>query len=239
MPQGKSCFARLMVERGAPYEKGMCFPLQQNEVLLGRATNQFKPDISFDSLLISRKHCCISHLDGIWSIADLGSKHGTWLNGQPLEPHRPFTLRHGDNILLAASIVLIRFTDSPEFERTLDFESTQSLHTINKVKSDLPIVINIEKKALYINNSEVPLSVKEWCLLELLYEHRNKLVNYSDIRKSVWTERSLLGDGVPDVGFDEMNILLYRLRRKLGHYRSILKTRRGQGCLLEIKETES
>lgn len=228
--QNTSPFACLIVESGAPYDKGVCFPLQQNQVILGRATNLFKPDISFDSLLISRKHCSVSQLNGVWSITELGSKHGTALNSEPLKPHYPLPLKHGDKIILAASIVLVRFSVSPEFDRTLDFDSTQSLR--NKIES--PIVINTTKKALYINNIEIPLSVKEWCLLALLYENRNKLVSYSDIRKAVWTERHLLDNGVPDVGFEEMNILLYRLRRKLGHHRSILKTRRGQGCILEI-----
>ena len=233
--QSKSSLARLIVEIGAPHGKGMYFSLPQSEVILGRATSLFKPDISFGSLLISRKHCCISQLNGIWSISELGSKHGTSLNGKQLEPYLPYTLHNGDKIILASGIVLIRFTISPEFEKTLDFDTTQSLQTVGKSQSILPVVIDTTRKALYINNVEVPLSVKEWRLLDLFNKNRNKLVSYSDIRIAVWTERTHLDDGVPDVGFDEINILLYRLRQKLGHYRRIVKTRRGQGCILEIE----
>ena len=42
------------------------------------------PDITFDSLLISRKHCCIEQRGEGWSICELKSKHGTLLNGEPL-----------------------------------------------------------------------------------------------------------------------------------------------------------
>ena len=35
------------------------------------------PDITFDSLLISRKHCCIEQRGEGWSICELKSKHGT------------------------------------------------------------------------------------------------------------------------------------------------------------------
>lgn len=229
-------YARLIIERGAPYEKGMCFPLPpQNEVIIGRATSLFKPDISFSSLLISRKHCCISQPNGIWSIAELGSKHGTALNGKPLSPHLSYSLHQGDKIILAASLVLLRFSVSPEFEKTLDFDTTQSLQPMGKSHSVLPVIIDTTRKALYISSLEIPLSVKEWCLLELLYTNRNKLVSYSEIRTAVWAERPRLDTGIPDVGFDEINLLLYRLRRKLGPCRRIIKTHRGQGCILEIE----
>lgn len=230
-----NCFARLVVERGDPYEKGRCLPLSQGKTSLGRATNVFKPDISFDSLLISRKHCSINQVDGTWTISELGSKHGTLLNDRPLEPKQSYALKNGDKIALATSIVLLRFTVTPELEKTLDFESTQSLKNAKVPQADLPVVIDTVKKALYISKREIPLSVKEWCLLELLYHNRNTLVSYAAIRTTVWTERPLLANNEPDVGLDEINAILYRLRRKFGNHRGLLKTHRGQGCILEIK----
>ena len=44
------------------------------------------PDITFDSLLISRKHCCIEQRGEGWSICELKSKHGTLLNGGTAAP---------------------------------------------------------------------------------------------------------------------------------------------------------
>lgn len=231
--QGKSTVGRLVVERGAPYEKGMCFSLSQPEMIIGRATVSFNPDISFSSLLISRKHCCIARLDGIWSVSELGSKHGTLLNGKLLEPHYWYTLHHGDRIVLAASIVSIRFAVSPELEKTLDFDDTQSPQPMGRAHSACPVVIDTLQKALYINNIEIPLSVKEWYLLDLLYQNRNQLVSYTDIQTAVWPERLRLDNGIPIAGSDEINLLLYRLRRKLGNYRHVIKTRRGQGCIFE------
>ncbi|SDF43528.1 hypothetical protein SPACI_051320 [Sporomusa acidovorans DSM 3132] len=232
--QGKPTLGRLVVERGAPYEKGMCFSLSQPEMIIGRATMSFNPNISFSSLLISRKHCRIANLDGIWSISELGSKHGTLLNEKLLEPHYWYTLQHGDRIVLAASIVSIRFAVSPELEKTLDFDDTQSPQTMKQARPACPVVIDTLQKALYINNIEIPLSVKEWYLLDLLYQNRNQLVSYADIQTVVWPERIFLDNGIPSVGSDEINLLLYRLRRKLGTYRHLIKTRRGQGCIFEF-----
>ena len=67
------------------------------------------PDITFDSLLISRKHCCIEQRGEGWSICELKSKHGTLLNGEPLPQSLSVPLKHGDKIGLAANIVSLRF----------------------------------------------------------------------------------------------------------------------------------
>lgn len=228
-----SAFARLVVEKGSPFAKGLCFTLGQEKMILGRATELFNPDIAFDSLLISRKHCCIEQQKGRFLLSELGSKHGTILNGKPLAPHILYPLNSGDKIGLASGVALLRFSLSEEFEKTIDFESTQSIQTTNPLSS-LPLSIDLPKRELCINGLEISLSGKEWCLLELLYKRRNELVSYETIRAAVWAERCRLDNGLPDVGFDEMNVLLHRLRRKLGVYGKVLKTRRGQGCILEM-----
>lgn len=236
VPVPNNSFARLIVERGAPYDKGMCFPLPpKSETIIGRATNLVKPELSFTSLFISRRHCCIACRNDIWSIAELGSKHGTVLNGKPLEPHQWYPLHHGDVIILATSIALIHFAQLPELEGTLDFDTIQTQLAANNSKAVLPVVIDTTRKTLHLNKVEIALSLKEWSLLDLLYKNRNTLVSYAAIRAAVWTERTHLDNGLPDVGSDEINLLLYRLRRKLGSFRHIVKTHRGQGCILELE----
>lgn len=228
-----SPFARLVVEKGSPFEKGVCLALEQDKFILGRATDLFNPDIAFDSLLVSRKHCCIERQTGRFAISELGSKHGTLLNGRPLQPHIFYPLANGDKLGLASGIILLRFILSEEFEKTIDFENTQSIRPATPLPA-LPLTIDLPKRALRINGQEISLSSKEWCLLELLYKRKNELVSYETIRTVVWAERCTFYNGMPDVGFDEMNVLLHRLRRKLGANAKALKTRRSQGCILEI-----
>lgn len=67
-----------------------------------RATN----DIALTSdVHVSRDHARIDFIDddhgGEWAISDAGSRHGTWLNGDQLEPNRPVRLRPGDVITIA------------------------------------------------------------------------------------------------------------------------------------------
>jgi hypothetical protein len=49
--------------------------------------------------VISRRHCAFSVRDGQVWVEDLGSRHGTYLNGQPVEGLRP--LHDGDRLDLA------------------------------------------------------------------------------------------------------------------------------------------
>lgn len=224
--------ARLLVERGDPHARGACFPLEPDKVILGRGTASFSPDIAFASLLVSRRHCSFELLDGRWTVRDLGSRHGTTVNGRSLL-QSPSPLTSGDKVGLAANVVVLRFTLAEEVEQTLTFGDTQSVNDPPQPAQGLPVAVDTARKTLFVDQAEVSLSVKEWRLLELLYEHRHKLVPYAAIRREVWSERLLLG-GAPDVGPDELSILIYRLRRKLGAHGPILKTRRGQGCILTI-----
>lgn len=118
-------YASLIVELGAPHEKGCRFLLEQSKVYLGRATRSFTPDIAFSSMLVSRKHCCLDNTDGNWTVSELGSKHGTLLNGKLLPPGVACTLQHGDTIGLASNLVLLRFILSSELDQTFEFTGTQ------------------------------------------------------------------------------------------------------------------
>ena len=120
-PKNDPLFACLVLERGAPYEKGACFLLRQSKLTLEGARARALFDITFDSLLISRKHCCIEQRGEGWSICELKSKHGTLLNGEPLPQSLSVPLKHGDKIGLAANIVSLRFSLTPELDQTLDY----------------------------------------------------------------------------------------------------------------------
>lgn len=49
---------------------------------------------------VSRRHALITPRGGMWLIADLDSKHGTYLNGTRLTPHSPAALRDGDTLAI-------------------------------------------------------------------------------------------------------------------------------------------
>ncbi|MFN0132175.1 MAG: SpoIIE family protein phosphatase [Phycisphaerales bacterium] len=53
-------------------------------------------DICLLNDTVSRRHATIAGRGGRWYVTDLGSRHGTWLNGICLEPHKPAEIRSED-----------------------------------------------------------------------------------------------------------------------------------------------
>lgn len=69
--------------------------LERESVTIGRANPFLQPDLDLSAdILVSRTHARIWLREDRWWIEDLGSKHGTWVNGVKLEYRRQ--LNDGD-----------------------------------------------------------------------------------------------------------------------------------------------
>src|SRR5690349_18830603 len=76
-------------------------PLEPKEVTIGRGvTNQ----ICIADPILSRQHCVITQDNDQFLIRDLGSLHGTVVNGMPITQQY---LQHGDQISLGSSVFLV------------------------------------------------------------------------------------------------------------------------------------
>ncbi len=71
---------------------GRRIQLASGETVLGRSATCAVP-LALDG--VSRQHCAFTVEGGRASIRDLGSKNGTWVNGERLEPHRGAALTNG------------------------------------------------------------------------------------------------------------------------------------------------
>ncbi|MDF2500985.1 MAG: transcriptional regulator, winged helix family [Anaerosporomusa subterranea] len=221
--------AWLVIGEGEPYLRGSRIDLRVGELILGRRSETFEPDIAFDNFLVSRRHCMLQReLDNI-IIVDLGSKHGTAVNGEQLSPHAKRVLADGDMVTLAKGAVNFRFAASTAWDETMELGrllQTQALVS--------PLTLDEARRECRVDKELIPVSVKEWDFLWLLHQHAGRLVSYDAIKRTVWNERPLNpGDFAPDVSMDEINTLIYRLRRKLGNHADLIRTVRAQGCMLE------
>jgi pSer/pThr/pTyr-binding forkhead associated (FHA) protein len=63
-------------------------------------------DVRLRSIRVSRRHCCLTEVDGEVAVRDLGSSNGTQINGRRVEAGR---LRSGDEL----SIAHLRFRLEP------------------------------------------------------------------------------------------------------------------------------
>lgn len=108
--QIKGVHASLIIERGVSVGKE--FPLSTQESYIGRwdADNGVFPDVDLDAFdpeaKISRRHARIIYKGGKYSIEDLGSTNGTYINrGRRLIPGNPHNLSNGDEIIVGKTFL--------------------------------------------------------------------------------------------------------------------------------------
>lgn len=74
----------------------------KDEFVLGKKPGACDGLLSFNNM-ISRVHCRISHRGAQYTITDLQSANGTYVNKLRLQPNQPFPINNGDVIRLANS----------------------------------------------------------------------------------------------------------------------------------------
>ena len=115
-----------------------------------------------------------------------------------------------------------------DMDATLDLGPL--LKQINKPFYTLdPILQKVKiKEETYI------LSDKEYACLAYLLEYNNQFVSKEALKKSVWPER-VESNGEILVAAEELNALIYRVRKKIGTYLEI-EVIRGKGYWLHFNE---
>ncbi|MEA4924010.1 MAG: FHA domain-containing protein [Syntrophomonadaceae bacterium] len=217
--------AILIIEQGEPHSANTEIILNAKEMIIGRPWRANHPDIALTNPQISRRHAVIKFEDGYYFITDLASKHGTKVNNIALEPHQPFSLCHGDSIDLARGSAFMTFKSLFESENDDTTIDLVKYNTMQSLVSPAGLNINVARREVLLDNRPLNLSGKDLELLLQLYMNRNKAVSYDNIRRTVWPERPVsVHNNIPDVGSDEINALVYRLRKRLGHYGSLIVT---------------
>jgi hypothetical protein len=86
------------------------FPMGRTQLLIGRRrpSRGIEPDIDLtgppEDPAVSHSHALLVAAGESWTLVDLGSANGTYLNGaaDPLEPHVPVPVKDGDRIHVGA-----------------------------------------------------------------------------------------------------------------------------------------
>ncbi|QHT60964.1 FHA domain-containing protein [Paenibacillus lycopersici] len=228
-------FACLYVIRGEPYQPGTCINLNLNGTLIGRQSVQLQPDLAFSNPFISRQHFIIRREQDKAVLYDLGSRHGTEINGIRLTPHTPYPLNTFDIIKLAKGMTVLHFSYMFA-EQTLELEP---FSIARQLENPDQLTVNWEKRECVVEGKRIPMSEKEYLLIRVLHEHENRLVPLEEIKSRVWPERSPGAGGVPDVTLDELNTLIYRVRKKFGKDSFMISAVRGSGYMLETESNST
>lgn len=81
---------------------GKSFGLEDGTTLVGRASDN---DIQIKDYSISRSHVKIIKKDGNLFIEDLGSRNGTWINGDRIKPGEEFGVKEGVPIVIGDTLI--------------------------------------------------------------------------------------------------------------------------------------
>jgi hypothetical protein len=205
----------LMVEGPSP---GKRIFLEKPVLLIGRDEDC---DVVVPDRRVSRKHASISLQGEGYILKDLGSRNGTFINGQELQGTR--ALQDGDEIQLAYCCKLA----------FVGAEATAPVFFEEQVRG---LRMDLESKRVWVGGKELtpPLSVAQYRLLELLYHEPGRVYSRDEVVQAVWPEDER--DGISEQAIDA---LARRLRERLaeadptGQY---LVTVRGHGFRLENAE---
>lgn len=202
----------MMLEGGHP---GQRLFVDQAEFVIGRDDGC---DLTIPDRQVSRRHARIWLEGDSYLLEDLGSKNGTFVNGQELD--RPRALQNGDEIQIALCCKL-SFVAADATAPVLFDEPTQGLR------------MDLESKRVWVLGRELdpPLSLAQYRLLELLYQDPGRVYSRDEVVEAVWPadDRS----GITEQAIDA---LARRLRERLVEIdtnRQYVHTVRGHGFRLQ------
>jgi pSer/pThr/pTyr-binding forkhead associated (FHA) protein len=174
--------------------EGKRWIIDRDTFTIGRASDC---DIVLSDRQVSRHHAQVKQDEDGYLLCDLGSKNGTYVNGEELR--EPYRLKDGDEIQIALYVKL-GFVGA---DATLPLELTGP----NKgLRIDRPA------KRVFIGGQEVtpPLSPAQYRLLSLLLDHEGEVVSRESIVEAVWQEEEAMG-----VTEQAIDALVYRLRDRI------------------------
>jgi pSer/pThr/pTyr-binding forkhead associated (FHA) protein len=193
------------------------WPLAGDSIIIGRdATNS----VQIDDRQVSRHHAEINRTTAGYTIRDLGSKNGTFLNGEAVFD-TPQPIHNGDEISIALCAKLTFIED----EATVPVMLTQPEPVIK---------IDFAAKRVWIKGREItpPLSVAQYTLLELLYQNAGNVISRDKVVEVVWSAEE--AEGVSEQAIDA---LARRLRERITEIdpdSKLFETVRGYGFRLNL-----
>jgi len=208
-------FAILLVQEGDSPRN--IWELDKQEIIIGRGDDC---DVLVNDRQSSRHHAKIVREGERYTLLDLNSKNGTFLNGTPISD-KPQYLNDGDQIGIALGSRLV----------FVDAGATAPLFVDNAVKPE--IKMDQAAKRVWVMGKELspPLSLAQYRLLELLFSRRGGVVSRDEVVSQVWSDEE--AEGVSEQAIDA---LARRLRERIAEVdpdTQYVITVRGHGFRLE------
>lgn len=110
------------------------YQIDKPSTAIGRSSGN---DIVLDTTAVSRYHVSLTRKDSQTILVDLGSANGTYLDGERITPHEPYTLRGGEEIQIGD----IRLIFQPEPTGQPEVAAITTKQILNETQSTRRIEI--------------------------------------------------------------------------------------------------
>lgn len=180
-----------------PGSRQASWTLGLDEIIVGRSPDS---GLFIDETFVSRHHAVISFDKSNYSIRDLGSKNGTWVNGNKIGDS-PIILHSGDSIHFGSPTASLRFMGD-------DLTLTLNLEALNS-----GLRVDIAGREVYLGDHMIAprLSKKEFDILSLLWERRTIACSRDEMIAKGWPERT---EG--DVSEGDIEQYVRKIRKRIG-----------------------
>ena len=196
--------------------EGQRWVLDQDRVTIGRASDC---EIVLPKRQVSRYHAMIERGEAHYTVRDLDSKNGTYVNGEEVG-REPYPLKDGDEIQIAL-YVKFGFVGA---DATVPLEFTGPYRGL---RLDEPA------RRVFIGGQELrpALSPAQYRMVEVLYAREGEVVSRDEIVRRVWSDEEAMY-----VTEQAIDALVHRLRERIAAMdpdHEYIVTVRGHGFRLE------
>lgn len=113
-------------------------PLEKDYNLIGRDPSS---GIVIEDISVSRKHAELVYRDSSWSVRDLNSKNGTYLNGEKLAPNK--TVRFGPGSTLSFGKKAAYRLEKEEIQEDINIHKADMPGNINQIDAEKMIACTL------------------------------------------------------------------------------------------------